>query len=331
MGLAGGGTDVSPFSDLYGGSILNATINLYAHASISKRTDSKIRIVLHDQDVDLLFDVQPQLPTNHKAALQAAVYNRMVAEFGLQPQGFELHTFIDAPQGSGLGTSSTLTVSVIGAFGQWLSLPLGEYDIAYLAYQIEREDLQMAGGKQDQYAATFGGINFMEFFEKNRVIINPLRVNNVTINELSHNIVLFYTQTSHNSSDIIKAQQANVTDKKAQSLEAMHKIKEQSVQMKEALLKGKLDHIGAIFNENWEYKKQMAEGISTELFEQIYDKAIQAGSSGGKISGAGGGGFIFFYCPNYSRYAVINALQAFNCVAKPYEFSKNGLRTWTIQ
>jgi len=331
LGLAGGGTDVSPFSDLFGGAILNATINCYAHATIVPREDDKIIIRLEDQNVVLEFDASPQLPTDGKGALQKAVYNCMVRDFGMKPCGLELSTHIDAPPGSGLGTSSTLTVAVVGAFAEWLKLPLGEYDIAHLAYKIERVDLQMAGGKQDQYAATFGGFNFMEFFADDKVIINPLRIQAKYVDELANSLVLFYTQTSHDSSEIIKQQQKNVASKNEKSIEAMHLIKTQATSMKEALLKGNLNEIGNILNEGWDYKKRMADNISTDLFEQIYKTALSAGASGGKISGAGGGGYIFFYCPENSRYNVIEALKKHQCEVHPFQFTKHGLCTWTIQ
>jgi D-glycero-alpha-D-manno-heptose-7-phosphate kinase len=288
LGLAGGGTDVSPFSDLFGGAILNATINRYAHASIIPRNDNKIIIRLEDQNVvseyDAITDVDviANVGAKHASPLQVAVYNCMVRDFGMKPCGFELSTYIDAPPGSGLGTSSTLTVAVVGAFAEWLKLPLGEYDLAHLAYNIERKDLQMAGGKQDQYAATFGGFNFMEFFADDKVIINPLRIQAKYVDELANNLVLFYTQTSHDSSEIIKQQQKNVESKNEKSIEAMHLIKAQATSMKEALLKGNLDEIGAILNEGWEYKKCMADGISTDLFEKIYEIAMSAGATGGK-------------------------------------------------
>jgi D-glycero-alpha-D-manno-heptose-7-phosphate kinase len=331
LGLAGGGTDVSPFSDLFGGAILNATINRYAHASIIPREDNKIIIRLEDQNVVFEHDAVRELPINGKGALQKAVYNCMIRDFDMKPCGFELSTYIDAPPGSGLGTSSTLTVAVVGAFAEWLKLPLGEYDIAHLAYNIERIDLQMAGGKQDQYAATFGGFNFMEFFADDKVIINPLRIQAKYVDELANNLVLFYTQTSHDSSEIIKQQQKNVSSKNEKSIDAMHRIKAQATTMKEAVLKGDLNEIGNILNEGWEYKKQMADNISTDLFEKVYKTALQAGASGGKISGAGGGGFIFFYCPENSRYRVIEALSEHQCIVHPFQFTKQGLCTWTIR
>ena len=207
---------------------------------------------------------------------------------------------------------------------------MGEYDIANLAYSIEREDLLLAGGKQDQYAATFGGFNFMEFFAEGKVIVNPLRIKEETLNELSRNIVLYYTETSRFSSDIIQMQQENVKNNNVQSVEAMHQLKQQAVLMKEALLRNNLDEIGHILNIGWEFKKQMAKGISTQLFEDVYNCALNAGAIGGKISGAGGGGYIFFYCPNDTRYNVIESLASFGGSVRRFEFTKKGLKTWKI-
>ncbi len=330
IGLAGGGTDVSPFSDLYGGAILNGTISLYAHASIIPREDGRILFTLNDRCEQYEFPAVPRLGTDGRCGLLAAIYNAVVAQYALSPLSFELITHVDAPPGSGLGTSSTLVVAVLGAFAEWLKLPLGEYDLANLAYRIERIDMEMAGGKQDQYAATFGGFNFMEFYEHEKVIINPLRIRSAVISELSNNILLYYTQISRESASIIRAQQQNVRGKNERSVQAMHQLKEQAVRMKEALLRGQLDQIGEILNLGWTYKKQMAEGISTRLFEDLYEAALQAGATGGKISGAGGGGYIFFYCPGTTRYAVIHALEKFQGNVQPFEFTKNGLQTWTV-
>ena len=330
IGLAGGGSDVSPYSDIYGGSILNATTSLYAYSDIIPTNNNKIKFFLEDKQEVYEYESSKELPIDGDIDLIKAIYNRIVKEFDLEALSFNLHTFVDAPAGSGLGTSSTLVVSIVGAFSEWLALPLGEYDIANLAYSIEREDLKLAGGKQDQYAATFGGFNFMEFYADNKVIVNPLRVKARTMNELSRNIVLYYTETSRSSSDIIKQQQRNVENKNKTSIEAMHKIKEQAILMKEALLRDDLDEIGHILNMGWEYKRQMADGISTQLFEDVYSAGIKAGALGGKISGAGGGGYIFFYCPMNTRYAVIESLKQFGGSVRRFEFTKAGLETWKI-
>lgn len=331
LGLAGGGTDVSPYSDLYGGTILNATINLYAYSSIKSRTDGKIVFELPQYDEYYEFDSQLTLPVdNEKSSLMCGIYNRIVKDYVDKPLSFTLTCSLEVPFGSGLGTSSTLAVSIIGAYSEWLKLPLGEYDIAYLAYMIERKDLKQAGGKQDQYAAAFGGFNYMEFGADDKVIVNPLRIKNETINELAHNIVLYYTNSSRKSSEIIIEQQRNVNNQKKVSIDAMHNIKQQAKDLKEIILTNQLNRIGDMFHGGWIYKKQMANGITTPLFEQVYETAIGAGSTGGKISGAGGGGFVFFYCPGTSKYNVVKALNSLGGYVLPYSFTKKGLETWRI-
>jgi D-glycero-alpha-D-manno-heptose-7-phosphate kinase len=240
-----------------------------------------------------------------------------------------LSTYVDAPAGSGLGTSSTLVVAIIGAFVEMLKLPLGDYDIAHYAFDIERKDLQLAGGKQDQYAATFGGVNFMEFYANDKVIVNPLRINTDYINELENNLVLYFTATSRESATIIKEQQKNVTSKNEKSIDAMHHLKEQAQMMKEALLKGRLNEIGEILDYGFQQKRNMAHNISNSSIESIYEAAKLAGATGGKISGAGGGGFMVFYCPANTRYKVIETLDTFGGIIRPYSFTKHGLKTWT--
>ena len=330
IGLAGGGTDVSPYSDIYGGAILNATINLYAYATIEPTNDGKITIQEPAKQWVETYDSVAELPTDGVFVLHKGAYNRIVKDFAQKPLSFRLTTFVDAPAGSGLGTSSTLMVAILGAFAEWLKLPLGEYDMAHLAYSVERVDLAMAGGKQDQYAATFGGINFMEFYQDDKVIVNPLRVRQRFQDELAHNLLLYYTQTSRVSAKLIEAQSQNVKNKNQNSIEAMHRLKEQAVWMKEAILKGEIDEMGKILDFGWKFKKQLTQGITTSWIDEIYEAAIQSGATGGKVSGAGGGGFMFFYCPNTSRYAVQHALTNFGGQVRRYEFTNEGLKTWTI-
>src|SRR5918997_717923 len=286
IGLAGGGTDVSPYCDLYGGAILNATISLYANANIEPISENAIIIQALDRKEEQRFEWASHLPLNGKLDLLKGTYNRIQSDFGLPLTGFRLSTFVDAPAGSGLGTSSTLVVAIIGAFVEMLRLPLGDYDVAQYAYEIERKRLNLAGGKQDQYAATFGGVNFMEFYEGDKVIVNPLRIKQQYLFELENNLVLYYTSTSRESAKIIEKQSKNVTDKKQQSIEAMHQLKQQSQMMKEALLKGKLHAFGEILDYGYQQKRKMADGISNSLMEEIYETAKSAGATGGKISGA---------------------------------------------
>ena len=330
IGLAGGGTDVSPYCDLYGGAILNATISLYAYATIETLHDQQVIFEAMDRNEVVAYELKEELPIDSRLDLATGVYNHIVKKYGPVPSGFKLTTLVDAPAGSGLGSSSTLVVAIIGVFAEWLNLPLGEYDIAHMAYDIERVDLGMAGGKQDQYAATFGGVNFMEFYSDNKVIVNPLRIKPQYLHELENNLLLYFTATSRLSSTIIEAQSQNVKDKNKESIDAMHHLKEQSQMMKEAVLKGNVDDIGRILDYGFRFKKQMAKGISNTAMDEIYEAALKAGATGGKISGAGGGGFMMFYCPGNTRYAVKHTLQSIGGSFSQYQFTERGVFTWKI-
>ena len=330
IGLAGGGTDVSPYSDLYGGAILNATISLSAYATIEPLAENKIIVQALDRNEEQSFDWAAELPINGHLDLLKGVYNRVQKDFKLPPGGFRLSTYVDAPAGSGLGTSSTLVVAILGAFTEMHKLPLRDYELAHYAYNIERKDLQMAGGKQDQYAATFGGVNFMEFHAGDKVVVNPLRIKPEYLHELENNLILYFTATSRESATIIKEQVKNVNEKNEKSIEAMHQLKEQAGMMKEALLKGRLGELGEILDFGFQQKRQMAANISNGNIESIYEAAKKAGATGGKISGAGGGGFMIFYCPLNTRYAVIKTLNTFGGEVRKYSFVDYGLTTWEI-
>ncbi|HNS17956.1 MAG TPA: dehydrogenase [Bacteroidales bacterium] len=331
ISLAGGGTDLEAYAERYGGAVLNATISMYAYATILPRADGRIVIRAIDRNIELDTAMAEEIETKEGLYLHAGVYHRIVKEFTKRPLGFELTTLVDAPPGSGLGSSSTLVVTILGAFTQWLRLPLGEYDIAQMAYEIERIDLKLSGGKQDQYAATFGGVNFMEFYKDNKVIVNPLRINESYLNELSYNLILYNTEVSRLSSQIIETQQKNVLENKVSAIEAMHGIKEQAIMMKEVLLRGEFEKIGEILDFGWHHKKKMASGITNPYLDEIYDTAMKSGATGGKISGAGGGGFMVLYCPNNTRGEVIRALQRFGGQVKRYEYTTSGLTTWRSQ
>jgi D-glycero-alpha-D-manno-heptose-7-phosphate kinase len=333
LGLAGGGTDVSPYSDKFGGAILNATINLFARTTIEplESTENKIFFKSIDNDKGYEFLALSKLPLNSEIDLQIGVYNRIIREFNNgEPLSFVMTTSMDVPTGSGLGTSSTLVVSILGAFVEWLGLPLGEYDIAKLAYDIERNDLGMAGGKQDQYAATFGGVNFMEFYG-DRVVVNPLRIKKSFLNEIAFDLILYYTKTTRESAKIIEKQIENVNKSDSKPIEAMHELKKHAFTMKEAFLRSEVNKIGNVLHQSWLNKKEMAEGISNLEIDKIYDTAINAGAIGGKISGAGGGGFMMFFAEKTNRYPVVKALEELGGEVKNYEFTNSGLFAWTLK
>lgn len=329
LGFAGGGTDVSPYCDQYGGCVLNATISKYAYATIATGEEPCVMFVAADQGKVWEGAAQPYLEPDRVLDLHKGVYNRIVEQFNDgRPLALTLTTFADAPPGSGLGTSSTLVVAMLKAFVELLNIPLGEYEIAHLAYEIERLDMGMAGGKQDQYAAVFGGFNFMEFYDTDRVIVNPLRVKNWIISELEASTLLFYTGVSRESANIIDEQRSNVQRKECAALEAMHEVKRDAIIMKEALLKGNMNLFARSVNRSWQAKKRTADGISNRLIEQVAEVAMEAGAKAAKVSGAGGGGFMMFLVDPVRRMDVMRALSGLGGEVSNCHFTKYGTQGW---
>jgi D-glycero-alpha-D-manno-heptose-7-phosphate kinase len=330
LGLAGGGSDVSPYSDIYGGLILNATINLYAYCTIEETNDGLISINSFDSDCHKTYPSALQLDIDGEASLIKGVYNRVVRDFNFSPLSFKITTYNDAPAGSGLGTSSTMVVCILKAFVEWKSLPLGDYEIAKLAYEIERKDLQLSGGKQDQFAAAFGGFNYIEFLKDDVVIVNPLKIKRWIIDELEASMLLYFTGRSRSSAAIIDEQQKNTQQKNSEAIEAMHRIKQSAVDTKLALLKGDIDAFANILYDAWENKKKMANGITNPVIQKAMDVAIQAGAKAGKVSGAGGGGFIMFVVEPTRKKEVEEALKELDGFVMPFNFSDGGAHGWKI-
>jgi len=331
LGLAGGGTDVSPYCDIYGGFVLNAAVDRYAYAVITTLDEPVVRFVATDQQVQEVRSAEAPLPLNGKLDLHKAVYNHIVKNFnGGKPISLELSTFCDAPAGSGLGSSSTLVVVMIRAFAELLNLPLDDYTIAHMAYQIERVDCGLQGGRQDQYSATFGGFNFMEFYADERAVINPLRVKNWILCELEASLVLYFTGVSRESAYIIADQSSNVKSGAADALEAMHGIKREALTMKECLLRGDFEGLVESMRLGWENKKRSAKTVSNPQIDEIYEAACRSGALAGKVSGAGGGGFMWFFVPTEKRMDVIRTLNQFGGQVSNCHFTKNGTQAWRV-
>jgi len=331
LGLAGGGTDVSPYCDEYGGAVLNATIDMHAYTIIEPTEDGRVVFTASDLGESVELEADANMEIQAPLALHRAVYRRMVNQFNNGwPLSCRITTYCDAPPGSGLGSSSTMVVSLLKAFVEWRDLPLGEYEIARLAFEIERIDAALKGGRQDQYAATFGGVNFMEFFPDDRVIVNPLRVKNWILSELETSLVLFNSGTSRSSARIIEEQTANVTAKAKQSLDAMHELKADAFGMKEALLKGDIQGFAKVMRKSWEAKKKLAKSITTDHIDEVYEAAMGAGALAGKVSGAGGGGFITFLVDPARRVDVLRELKQQEGQVMTCHFTKHGTEGWKI-
>jgi len=331
LGLAGGGTDVSPFCDQHGGYVLNATIDRYAYAVIRTLEIPEVRFLATDQQISLVEPACAAYALDGRLNLHKAVYNHMIATYNnSQAIPMEFSTFCDAPAGSGLGSSSTLVVAMIRAFAELLNLPLDDYTIAHLAFQVERVDCQLQGGRQDQYSATFGGFNFMEFYSDERAVINSLRIKNWILCELEASLVLFFTGISRESAKIIADQSDNVRLQSVSTLAAMHGLKQEAVTMKQCLLRGDFNGLVDSMQQGWENKKRTAPTVSNPYIDSIYTAALANGALAGKVSGAGGGGFMLFFVPTEKRIEVIRTLEAFNGQVSNCHFTKNGTQAWRL-
>lgn len=331
LGFAGGGTDVSPYCDEFGGVVLNATIDMYAYCTIEPTDEGKIIFYASDRQEYFECESIDYLPIDDVLQLHKGVYNRVIKDYrGGDPLSFKMTTYSDAPAGSGLGSSSTMVVAILKAFTEWLNLPLGEYDMAYLAYQIERKDIGLSGGKQDQYAATFGGFNFIEFSGNERVLVNPLRIKNWIKNELENSLVLYYTGTSRDSARIIDEQIKNTKGKDKKSIEGMHELKASAFEMKECILKGDFDGFAKCLKKGWESKKKTASVISNLEIDKMYDYVITHGGKAAKISGAGGGGFMMIICDPKKRFELVKALKERDGIVMLTSFTEKGTEAWTL-
>jgi D-glycero-alpha-D-manno-heptose-7-phosphate kinase len=329
LGFAGGGTDVSPFCDEYGGAVLNASIGMYAYATLEERADGFVEFEICETGEKIRFVAGMQPENIDPFRIHFGVYNRIVRDFNEgQPLNLSLRTHCDAPPGSGLGSSSTVVVAMITAFQEFLNLPLGEYELAHLAFSIERTDLGMAGGKQDQYAAAFGGVNFMEFLKQEQVIVNPLRIKPRVLAELEASLALYFTGVSRSSATIIEEQAANVRAGNNEAISASLNLKQDAYDIKAALLLGDLPSFGRILNKSWAAKKLIASGVSTCAIDEIYELAICNGAYAGKVSGAGGGGFMMFLCDPSRRPSVVTSLKERGGMVFTPHFVETGAVAW---
>jgi D-glycero-alpha-D-manno-heptose-7-phosphate kinase len=327
ISFAGGGTDVTPYTEEHGGFVLSATIDRYAYGSLEPRTDGQVSIESVDYGMVLDWPVDRPPALDGKLDLAKAAIARLT---GSTTGGFEIFLHSNAPPGSGLGSSSTVMVVLIGLLNDYLKLGLSDYEIAQLAFDLERNDLGIAGGRQDQYAATFGGFNFIEF-EADRTIVNPLRIKEECLNELEHNLLLCYTGVTRASGHIIEDQRGRYTGGEQDALDGLHMQKALAVEMKNALLKSRLDEFGGLLGDAWRFKKKMSPLITNPFIDELYEAAIGAGALGGKVTGAGGGGYILFYCDFRKRHEVARVLAKMGAPVTDFAFEPRGVSTWRMR
>lgn len=328
ISFGGGGTDVPPYPGASGGVVLNATINRYIYSTLVE-THEHHDVCVRSLDFDSIATYRhpSDLQFNGQLDLAKAVVAHFTPDSASRDRGLDIYIHGDAPPGSGLGTSSTFTVSVLNLLREWRKIPMDNYEIADLAHHIERNVVGIKGGRQDQYSATFGGFNFMEFTEK-ETIVTPLKLNPLTVMELEYNLMLVFTRGVRESQRIIAHQTANVENSTSGAIEALHEIKELALEMKRVLLQGRLTAFGQLLHESWEQKKRMSTMISTTHIDEMYAEARRLGVLGGKITGAGGGGYMMLYTPFDKAHAVRQRMVELGGEVVDYRFELNGAQAW---
>lgn len=331
IGFAGGGTDVSPFCDTYGGFVVNSTIDRYAYSTIEMNQDDSIIFLSQDLNIQVTLDKKEKIEISDELEIHKAVYSYFIKNHNNNKNiPLKLSTFCDAPPGSGLGSSSTLVVAMVKSFVEFFNLAFDDYAVSDLAFQIERKDCALKGGKQDQYSAAFGGFNFMEFGPEKHINITPLKIKNWIINELEASLILYFTGLSRDSSIIISQQSDSVKINNKKSINALNLMKKEAISMKECIMTGDFNGIINSLKSGWESKKISATSVTNKLIEDIHFEAINAGALAGRLSGAGGGGFMLFYVPVNKRVNVINALKRFNGYSSNCHFTFHGAQSWRV-
>ena len=324
ISFGGGGSDISTYFSENKAAVINATISLYTHCTLKVRDDEKILIYSLDLNDKIIFENFDEL-LNYKGnfSLIQSVIKAIKPIFG-----FELFIHSDFPMSSGLGGSAVVISSVLGCFNQFRYDKWDKHDISEIAFQAERLHLGVAGGWQDQYATVFGGLNFMEF-NKDQNIINPIRLSNDTILELEESLVLCNTGTTHDSGNIHDDQKEQT--KKEDVKDRIQSNVDLTFEMRNFLLRGQLNDFGKCLDKAWKLKRSFSSKISNPWLDEIYNSAIQNGAIGGKLLGAGGGGFFLFYVPSFERHRLMNWIILKGLICTPFVFENNGLQSWTVR
>lgn len=323
LSFAGGGTDISPFSTNEGGAVLSCTIDRFAYGSLVPRSDSRIRLESVDLGLSCTADLRDLDGLDERLDLVRAVMGRFVP---YHEAGYELLLKSEAAPGTGLGSSSALVVALVGLLSRHSGMSLTAYEVAELAHRIERKDLGIAGGQQDQYAATFGGFNFMEFGQ--RTLVSPLRIPPDIAAELHMSLVLVDTGRTRHSGSVLSNQIARMQALDAEVVQSLREQRALAYALKHALLRGELHQFGTLLDTAWNHKKRLSPLVSNDRIDSIYDGAKAAGALGGKVTGAGGGGHLLLFCDFAHRHRVENAVKELGATIVDFSFEHEGMKLW---
>jgi D-glycero-alpha-D-manno-heptose-7-phosphate kinase len=324
VSFSGGGTDVSPYCDEFGGCVLSTTMGMYTYGALERRDDNQVEIFSLDYDELVRYELGSELREGDKLAFLRAVIRRLDP-----PQGVNLYLHSDAPPGTGLGSSGAISALIVGLFDRAFNLGLSKYEMAQLAYEVEHDDLGHAVGRQDHYAAVFGGMNFMEFTSKGTVVY-PLRLEPWILEELGYHLQLFYTRKKRDSTDIVATQVGYYREKRPATMDALAELKELTRQMQRCLVLGKLREFGELLHESWLNKQRVNPSAVNPYLQQLYEEARANGAVGGKVTGAGGGGFMVFFTPFVQKGKVSDAMVRLGAQPVPFLLDFEGLKTWAV-
>jgi len=326
ISFAGGGTDLPYFFEKYGGAVINTTINQYCYATVKKRADSKIIIESNDADEEVVLDGK-NLKYNGEHEIIKSVFNIINPGFGMD---FYLHN--DVPPGRGLGSSASFAGLITKLIGGLQGIEYDDETIAETAYKAEVEELKIPGGKQDQYAAVFGGFNWIEFGQGDKKIMHPLRIKENTLDELRGHLTLCYTGNEHSSRQQHKKQEKTFQENEIEIAARLQNLKGVATEIKESLLsvRPNFERIGELLHTSWENKRRLSPNISNKRTDNLYEVGIKNGAYGGKLLGSGGGGYILFIHPPKKRNQLVRALEGEEGQLLNFDFETRGTRTWVI-
>jgi D-glycero-alpha-D-manno-heptose-7-phosphate kinase len=322
ISFGGGGTDLPAYFEKYGGAVLNTAINKYFYTIVGKRTDGHLQIISSDLRISETWkNINEMSVRGATLEIPLAVLQEMGCEVAV-----DIFLASEIPPGTGLGSSASACVNLLQAMATYLHVPFSKYDLADKAFHIATKVLEKPVGKQDEYAAAFGGLNFITFHQDGSTRLEPLKLEPELVDALQRKLMLFFTGAAHHSWSILKEQESSMRSGVGPALQSLHKIRELAYRMRQSLLDGNLHELGLLLHEGWENKKKISSRISNSSIDRMYHLARDHGATGGKITGAGGGGFMLLYCEEENQPAVREAFAAHGIREMRFAFDFNGTR-----
>jgi D-glycero-alpha-D-manno-heptose-7-phosphate kinase len=320
ISFAGGGTDLPAYYEQFDGAVLSTAINKYFYTVLQPRSDGKIQVISSDlRVVETWQDISEIKMSGTDLEIPLAVLKELNADVSVN-----LFLASEIPPGTGLGSSASVCVNVLKTIATYLHMPMSKHELASQAFHIARDVLGKSIGKQDEYASAFGGLNLFTFCRDGSVEVEPIKLDPALLRELQNNLMLFFTGSSHDSWTILQEQENSTRRDEGKALESLHAIRAMTEQMRSALIKGDLCDFGELLHEGWENKKRVAKGITNPRIDEVYRLARESGAIGGKITGAGGGGFLLLFCRQENQSRVRQALTAWGAREMEFDFDLNG-------